>query len=745
MGTMKWTLALLILICGVTDPITSQSPSPSNTTTTNENSTTTPVPPSPSDNTTNENSTTTPAPPSPSDNTTNENSTTTPAPPSPDNTTNENSMTTPAPPSPSDNTTNENSTTTPVSPSPSDNTTNENSTTTPVPPSPSDNTTNENSTTTPAPPSPSDNTTNENSTTTPVSPSPSDNTTNENSTATPVSPSPSDNTTNENNNTTNENSTTTPVSPSPDNTTNENSTTTPAPPSPSDNTTNENNTTTPVSPSPDNTTNENSTTTPAPPSPDNTTNENSTTTPAPPSPSDNTTNENNTTTPVSPSPSEMTTSNQYSTTITVSPLPPGKVTTIPNSIATTKALSTSNTYSISPSTVTTAGSCAYGYLSGSNCVCKENFHGSKCDLISNEVRPGEGPVVVKVKVTIVVVNVKYSSELSDKKSSEYIDFEKRFKEEVLKQFIYVTAIVRLQGSVVVEHEVLTNVSLTNGNEQYYKAVRDINNTLSRTNSTPGETVKNTSKFDPRIEILRLRISKSKDLALILRSIDRRIFRSIERLNPSNRTIRTILIQRSKENPSIKKSKFQANYIDHCSCSLGLCSEVDFIPEDMRQYFYGVNESNRLLCVSNCSSFNPEFVNCNEGQCSISKTGPHCYCKTSGEFWYTGDRCENSVSKAGVIAGVTIGLAVLLLIFIVVVVKLIRRRGKTGKETLVDNEHHWYNAWEGENFEKGQNRNSASNSNNGSQSSNSGNREFRPALHKVNTDVKIRTGRAKVTH
>ncbi|XP_041443254.1 mucin-3B-like [Xenopus laevis] len=387
----------------------------------------------------------------------------------------------------------------------------------------------------------------------------------------------------------------------------------------------------------------------------------------------------------------MTTSNQYSTTITVSPLPPGKVTTIPNSIATTKALSTSNTYSISPSTVTTAGSCAYGYLSGSNCVCKENFHGSKCDLISNEVRPGEGPVVVKVKVTIVVVNVKYSSELSDKKSSEYIDFEKRFKEEMCKLYSDVVVCIDIriisvkQGSVVVEHEVLTNVSLTNGNEQYYKAVRDINNTLSRTNSTPGET--GFLEFD------------------------------------------------------VSRTQVQESKLDFA----GLCSEVDFIPEDMRQYFYGVNESNRLLCVSNCSSFNPEFVNCNEGQCSISKTGPHCYCKTSGEFWYTGDRCENSVSKAGVIAGVTIGLAVLLLIFIVVVVKLIRRRGKTGKETLVDNEHHWYNAWEGENFEKGQNRNSASNSNNGSQSSNSGNREFRPALHKVNTDVKIRTGRAKVTH
>ncbi|OCT85677.1 hypothetical protein XELAEV_18023848mg [Xenopus laevis] len=56
------------------------------------------------------------------------------------------------------------------------------------------------------------------------------------------------------------------------------------------------------------------------------------------------------------------------------------------------------------------------------------------------------------------------------------------------------------------------------------------------------------------KIVRLRISKSNDLAQILRSNNRRIIRSIERLNPSNRTIRRILIQRLKEYPSIKKSQ-----------------------------------------------------------------------------------------------------------------------------------------------------------------------------------------------
>ncbi|OCT59208.1 hypothetical protein XELAEV_18001161mg [Xenopus laevis] len=56
-----------------------------------------------------------------------------------------------------------------------------------------------------------------------------------------------------------------------------------------------------------------------------------------------------------------------------------------------------------------------------------------------------------------------------------------------------------------------------------------------------------------MKILRLRISKSKVFVQILRTNDRRNIRSIEPLNPSNRTMRRILIQRLKDYPSTKKS------------------------------------------------------------------------------------------------------------------------------------------------------------------------------------------------
>ncbi|XP_041443255.1 mucin-3B-like [Xenopus laevis] len=360
-------------------------------------------------------------------------------------------------------------------------------------------------------------------------------------------------------------------------------------------------------------------------------------------------------------------------------------------MTTNDASPTNNTTSISRSTTGTQGKgdCVNGYLSGSMCVCDDNFHGSQCDLISNEIRPGGGPFTAKVKATVVVLNKGYSMDLIDKTSEEYKTFEARFENEIRKLYESVTGYdgVRItsikRGSVVVEHEVLININLINGTEQYTTAVRELNETLSGTNCTSNDP--GFLEFD------------------------------------------------------VSRTQVQDRALDVSA----LCSEL--IPEDMRQYFSGVNESNKLLCSSNCSSKNPEFFNCNAGQCSISKAGPHCYCKTSDQFWYTGDRCANSVSKAGVISGVTIGLAVLALTIITLLI-IVSRRGKNKtKERLIDNEQSWFDVWDGEKFEKGQIKNSDSNSTSGVQRPEYDSVDFRPALDKVDRTIKVTTARARVGH
>ncbi|OCT90535.1 hypothetical protein XELAEV_18019150mg [Xenopus laevis] len=345
--------------------------------------------------------------------------------------------------------------------------------------------------------------------------------------------------------------------------------------------------------------------------------------------------------------------------------------------------------SFSTTTEATPGSCVHGYQIGKECVCYENFHGSQCELISNYIRPGGGPYITKVRVTVVAVNILYSEKLSDKKSSEYQEFEARFKIEIRKLYGNVAAYsdVRINsirpGSVVVEHDVLIDVDLINGKEQYHNVVKDLYVTLDGTSATSNAT-----------DYLQL---------------------------------------------DSRKTQIHDSELDVA----GLCSEVELIPEDMLQYFCGVNDSNILLCASKCSSMNPEFVDCNAGQCSISNAGPRCFCKTSGPFWYTGDRCEYTVLKTGVIVGVTVGVLVFILVFITLLIFICRRRRNTNKERLVDSEQSWSDGWEDEKFEKKQIKNSETNSTTGSQSPKTDSGEFRPALDKVNPNIKITTARAKV--
>ncbi|XP_068129528.1 mucin-17-like [Hyperolius riggenbachi] len=118
---------------------------------------------------------------------------------------------------------------------------------------------------------------------------------------------------------------------------------------------------------------------------------------------------------------------------------------------------------------------------------------------------------------------------------------------------------------------------------------------------------------------------------------------------------------------------------------GLCSTVDTIPSDYRQYFYGVlNPNKEFMCVTNCSKTNQHFINCNTGQCLVNKNGPECYCETSDQFWYMGHQCQTAVSKAWAYGGLAGGLAIFAIIIVSLAVLLCRRR-KYAKKNLADME------------------------------------------------------------
>ncbi|XP_073418529.1 mucin-3A-like [Dendrobates tinctorius] len=137
----------------------------------------------------------------------------------------------------------------------------------------------------------------------------------------------------------------------------------------------------------------------------------------------------------------------------------------------------------------------------------------------------------------------------------------------------------------------------------------------------------------------------------------------------------------------------------------ICSNQTEIPENIQPYYSPLNVSGMTICVSRCSSHSENPLDCNRGHCSVTNRGPQCYCEESSEFWYTGDHCQMAISKAGVYAGVTIGLFVLLVIITALAIISYRRQKESDKTILID-----YKRWNEDQWEKDDNSANGSNSN-----------------------------------
>ncbi|XP_077117883.1 mucin-3A-like isoform X3 [Ranitomeya variabilis] len=263
--------------------------------------------------------------------------------------------------------------------------------------------------------------------------------------------------------------------------------------------------------------------------------------------------------------------------------------------------------------------------------CPRHFYGKNCRFIYNEIILDF--VIAKLEMSIHVQNEEFNSSLNNPLSKEYQDFHDRFLNEMefiykseLPQFKKIRIVSFREGSIIVDHEVLLKVDYGKYLEETLQAEGQLRATLTQLNCS------------------------------------------------SNRTGRLCF--------NVNKTTIKRKYINDSD----LCLEEESIPQDVRHYFYGLNMSRALLCVSECSVRHHSPIDCNWGQCLVVRdTGPHCYCDTSDQFWYTGDRCETPVSKPGVYGGVTVGLIVLVIIIVILVIVLCRRRYRSDEDLLVDNE------------------------------------------------------------
>eukprot|EP00079_Xenopus_tropicalis_P032273 XP_017946044.1 PREDICTED: mucin-17-like isoform X2 [Xenopus tropicalis] len=249
-------------------------------------------------------------------------------------------------------------------------------------------------------------------------------------------------------------------------------------------------------------------------------------------------------------------------------------------------------------------------------LCPVNMYGQKCQFIQNEIMTER--VIIKMGVSVRLTNQQFSPELSNNLSEAFRSFERRFNQQMEELYKNIPNYkgIRIRsiknGSVIVEHDVLAEVKFETMMQEYNQSCALINATLNAMSCTSLEN-------DPLC-------FSAGDTAVCQQKLD----------------------------------------------ESGLCSELSSIPREMQQYFYALPTKKALLCVTPCSTKSPHPVKCIMGQCFVSQSGPSCYCDTSERFWYTGERCQTTINKAGVYGGVTVGLAVLLIVIVLLSIFLHKR-------------------------------------------------------------------------
>nr|XP_047912646.1 mucin-3B-like [Anser cygnoides] len=100
-----------------------------------------------------------------------------------------------------------------------------------------------------------------------------------------------------------------------------------------------------------------------------------------------------------------------------------------------------------------------------------------------------------------------------------------------------------------------------------------------------------------------------------------------------------------------------------------CRQVT--PKGFEDFYYPNTTKSGLSCVSNCSANTAGAIDCNEGQCQLTLSGPQCFCRETNLYWYQGDRCKSRVSKMAV--GMGLAVAALCLVIFVLAAFLFRAK------------------------------------------------------------------------
>ncbi|XP_053329187.1 mucin-3B-like isoform X2 [Spea bombifrons] len=262
-----------------------------------------------------------------------------------------------------------------------------------------------------------------------------------------------------------------------------------------------------------------------------------------------------------------------------------------------------------------------GYKENGKCVCPAGFKGATCEFADSTIVVDS--VDVSVKVTVKILNRNFTDELKNHSSDTYKDFIVEFNLQMkeiyksVKGFKDIKIIGIEYGSVIVDHEVIVETPYTENLEEDYNEI--CNNISSNINTAdPSQTSCDIFQY---------------------------LCFAAEATNVTGDT-----------------NIFNANE---------LCERT--VPPELSSYYYAIRNGSSLSCISNCTQGYPSSVDCNFGECMLSKSGPTCLCLNTNQYWFSGKNCGSRISRPGVIGGVTGTLAVLILLMVVAIVHKRRKR------------------------------------------------------------------------
>ncbi|XP_057384806.1 mucin-12 [Balaenoptera acutorostrata] len=277
---------------------------------------------------------------------------------------------------------------------------------------------------------------------------------------------------------------------------------------------------------------------------------------------------------------------------------------------------------------TTSGQCYNGATwNGEKCACTQGYFGYQCQsplgyfFIETPTK-----INATVELRVKVTNRNFTKDLNNISSHTYQNFVQLFKSQMDKSYRskdfpqYRGVIIRklLNGSVMVEHEVVMEADFTSEFQELFANLTKIIKA-----KVMNETGKLLSDCKACENISRLCYSE-KDTFV-------------------NETV-----------------KLGFDLQEQCTRNAA---------KEFAQFYYVDDLDGKLACVTKCTPGTKSQMNCHHGRCQLQQSGPHCLCLNSDTHWHWGESCEFSTSKS-MVYGIVGAMVVLLVVSVVVLAILL---------------------------------------------------------------------------